>query len=341
MKMNTRQWMVTHEWMVKPMPQKEWIEKRGILLWISEVLSGLGAGLFLVSLFMNNRPGMAIGLLIIICLKLPVHIAYFGKPLRFWRTMPPFSNAWKTSWSARGVAFTMVFTSFALAQLAIGQSDIGGFLGPAATPLYWISGGIAGIFALLTCVYSGFILNSCKSVPFWSTGTLPIVFLLTGIAEGFGLIIAIGLAGGNVNMASAEMWSRVTLTANAFIIIIYLVNASYSSAVGKISVEELITGKVAVVFWVGLIALGIVLPLGISVSSIYAGGGVSSVMQITAIVCHAIGAFSLKYCVLKAGLYQPLIPKVPAVMNAKQQIKAGSSNVLVTPSVRKQSSWQE
>jgi formate-dependent nitrite reductase membrane component NrfD len=341
MKMNTRQWMVTHEWMVKPMPQTEWIERRGILLWISEVLSGLGAGLFLVSLFMNNQPGMAIGLFIIICLKLPVHIAYFGKPLRFWRTMPPFSNAWKTSWSARGVVFTMLFTGFALVQLVIGQPAIGGLLGSAATPLYWISGGIAGIFALLTCIYSGFIMNSCKSVPFWSTGTLPFVFALTGIAEGFGLIMAIGLAGGNVNMASAEMWSRVTLMANALIIVIYMINASYNSAVGKISVKELITGKVAVVFWVGLIAMGIVLPLGISISSIYAGGEVSSMMQITAIVCHAIGAFSLKYCLLKVGLYQPLTPRVPAVTNAQPQVAYGSRNILITPSVGKQSSWQE
>jgi formate-dependent nitrite reductase membrane component NrfD len=339
--MHTRQWMITHEWMVKPMPQKEWIEKRGILVWISEVLSGLGAGLFLVSLFMNNQPGMAIGWLIIMCLKLPVHIAYFGKPLRFWRTMPPFSNAWKTSWSARGVVFTMFFTSFALVQLAIGQPAIGEFLGPAATPLYWIFGGLAGFFALLTCIYSGFIMNSCKSVPFWNTGILPVVFPLTGIAEGFGLIMAIGLAGGDVDMASAAMWSRVTLMVNAFIIIIYLVNASCNSAVGKISVKELITGKVAVVFWVGLIALGIVLPLIISVSSIYAGGEVSSMMQITAIICHAVGAFSLKYCLLKVGLYQPLTPRVPAVTNAKQQVAAGSRSILVTPSVRKQSSWQE
>ena len=45
-KMATRQWMVTHEWMVKPMHQKEWIERRGIMIWVSEVFSSLGSGLF-------------------------------------------------------------------------------------------------------------------------------------------------------------------------------------------------------------------------------------------------------------------------------------------------------
>jgi formate-dependent nitrite reductase membrane component NrfD len=319
--MNTRQWMVTHEWMVKPMPQKEWIERRGILVWISEVLTGLGSGLYLVSLFMNSQLGMAIGWLIIMCLKLPVHIAYFGKPLRFYRTMPPFSNAWKTSWSARGVAFTMVFTIFALMQLIIGQPSVESLIGFDTTPLYWIFGAIAGFFALLTSIYSGFIFRSCKGVPFWNTGILPIVMALTGIADGFGLIMAIWLAGGNVDIATAEMWSRITIVVNAFIIIIYLINAARSSTVGKLSVKELIVGKVAAVFWTGLVVLGIIMPLAISVSSIFAGSEVSSLMMITAIICHTVGAFSLKYCLLKVGIHQPIISSESVRSNAIEGIK--------------------
>jgi formate-dependent nitrite reductase membrane component NrfD len=310
--MQTRQWMTTHEWMVKPMPQREWIERRGILLWLSEVLTGLGSGLYLVSLFMNNQVGMIAGWMIIMCLKLPVHIAYFGKPLRFYRTMPPFSNAWRTSWSARGVVFTMIFAIFALLQLTIGQPSIGALIGSTATPLYWIFGAVAGFFALMTSIYSGFILNSCKGVPFWNSGILPIVLPLTGIADGFGLIMGIGLMGGSVNIAGAEIWSRVTLIVNTFIIIVYLISVSSNSSVGKLSVKELIVGRVAVVFWAGLISLGIMVPLTISVTSLYAGSELSSLMLITAITCHTIGAFSLKYCLLKAGIHQPVIPRATA-----------------------------
>ena len=88
MAMATRQWMVTHEWMVKPMHQKEWIERRGIMIWIAEVFSSLGSGLFLVSLFMNSWWGLLVGWLIIMFLKLPIHVAYFGKPWRFYQTIP-------------------------------------------------------------------------------------------------------------------------------------------------------------------------------------------------------------------------------------------------------------
>jgi formate-dependent nitrite reductase membrane component NrfD len=310
--MQTRQWMTTHEWMVKPMPQKEWIERRGMMVCISEVFTGLGSGLYLVSLFVNNWWGMAVGWLIIIFLKIPVHLAYFGKPFRFYRTMPPFSKAWRTSWSARGIVFTIFFCSFALVQLTVGQPYIKILIGPAAMPLYWVFGALAGLSALFTGVYSGFIMNYCKSVPFWNTGILPIVFPLAGISDGFGLIMAIGLAGGDVNIASAEMWGRVTLMVNTFIIIIYLINASCDSAVARLSVRELIVGRVAVAFWGGLIVLGIMVPLAISVSSFFTGAEASSIMLITAITCHTIGAFSLKYCLLKVGIHRPIIPKVSA-----------------------------
>src|SRR4030042_1704158 len=203
--MQTRQWMVTHDWMVKPMPQRECIERRGMVVWIAEVFTSLGSGLYLVSLFMNSWWGMVIDWLIIMFLKLPVHLAYFGKPLRFYRTIPPFSNAWKTSWFARGILFTIFFSSFAFVQLVVGYPYITDLLGAAAAPLYYVFATLAGIFALMTGIYGGFIMNYCKSVPFWNTGILPLVFVLAGIADGFGLIIGIGLAGGDVNIASAAL----------------------------------------------------------------------------------------------------------------------------------------
>jgi formate-dependent nitrite reductase membrane component NrfD len=312
--MQTRQWMVTHDWMVKPMPQKEWIERRGMMVWIAEVFTSLGTGLYLVSLFMNNWWGMAAGWVIIMFMKLPIHLAYFGKPLRFFRTIPPFSNAWKTSWFARGILFTIFFSTFSFIQLFIRNPffDFAPYLGAADAPLYWVFAALGAIFALLTGVYGGFIMNYCKSVPFWNTGILPVVFLLAGIADGFGLIMGIGLAGGDVNIASAETWSRIILITNAFIIAVYIISANYTSAVAKLSVRELIVGHVAVAFWGGIIVLGIIVPLAISVSSYYTGTEATSVMLISAIICHTLGAFALKYCLLKVGIHRPILPKVAA-----------------------------
>jgi len=312
-RMATRQWMITHEWMVKPMHQREWIERRGIMIWIAETFTSLGAGLYLVSLFINSWWGLLVGWLIIMFLKLPIHIAYFGKPWRFYRTMPPFSNAWKTSWFARGILFSVFFGTFGFIQLVFGQPDLADLIGRSvANPIYYTFGVLAGLNALGVGIYGGFIMNYVKGIPFWNQGLLPVVIMLAGVADGFGLIMGVGLAGGDASVAWAETGSRYLLLINILLIVVYMISAGYSSAVAKLSIKELLTGPSAFMFWGGLIILGLVVPAGISVISLFSGEEASSILLVIAIAAHTIGAFALKYCILKVGIYRPLLPKVAA-----------------------------
>jgi len=310
--MATRQWMATHEWMVKPMHQKEWIERRGIMIWIAETFTSLGSGLFLVSLFVNSWWGLLVGWLIIMFLKLPLHIAYFGKPWRFYRTMPPFSNAWKTSWFARGILFSVFFGTFAFIQLLAGQPDIANWLGSSiATPIYYVFGILAGLNALGVGIYGGFIMNYVKGIPFWNQGLLPIVIMLAGVADGFGLIMGVGLAGGDASVHWAEMGSRYLLLINILLIVTYLISAGYTSPTAKLSIQELIKGRTSFMFWGGLVFLGLAVPAVISLFGLISGEEANALL-ITAIAAHTLGAFALKYCLLKVGIYRPLLPKIAA-----------------------------
>ena len=311
--MATRQWMTTHEWMVKPMHQREWIERRGIMIWIAETFTSLGAGLYLVSLFINSWWGLLIGWLIIMFLKLPIHIAYFGKPWRFYRTMPPFSNAWKTSWFARGILFSVFFGTFGFIQLVFGQPDFVNLIGNSiAIAIYYTFAVLAGFSAMGVGIYGGFIMNYVKGIPFWNQGLLPVVIMLAGVADGFGLIMGVGLAGGDASLAWAEAGSRYLLLINILLIVTYLISAGYTSAVAKLSIQELLKGPSAFMFWVGLIFVGLVVPAVISAVSLFSGGEASSVLLIIAIAAHTLGAFALKYCILKVGIYRPLFPRVAA-----------------------------
>jgi len=67
----------------------------------------------------------------------------------------------------------------------------------------------------MTGSYGGFIMNFCKSVPFWNTGILPIVFILA-VSPWIRFNHRSKLAGGGGDLATAELWSRVTLSINAF-----------------------------------------------------------------------------------------------------------------------------
>jgi formate-dependent nitrite reductase membrane component NrfD len=275
--------------------QTEWIDRRGIFLWIAFYAGGLGGGLYLVSLYFNSLWGMFLSWLIIAVVKGGAHFIYLGKPLRFWR----IAFRPNSSWLARGIIFVFTFVVFAAVQLSLS---------------YWLPGTaveiafkvLAGMAALAVTVYTGFVLNTVKAVPFWNSMLLPLLFVLCGVLGGFGLSVIIGLNGGNVNITAAEAGSRWLLIINALLIIVYLWAAANREATGKKSVMEQMRGNLAPVFWIGIVVLGIVIPLAIAFSSYFAGG-VSSSLLVTGVICEVIGGLALRYCVLKAGAYKPLV----------------------------------
>jgi hypothetical protein len=66
--------MEIYHWMINYTRQTEWIDRRGLILWIAFYTGGLGGGLYLVSLFFNSIWGMFIGWLIVAVLKGGAHL---------------------------------------------------------------------------------------------------------------------------------------------------------------------------------------------------------------------------------------------------------------------------
>jgi formate-dependent nitrite reductase membrane component NrfD len=285
-----------HEWMVNYTRQTEWIDRRGILLWIAFYAGGLGGGLYLVSLIFNSLWGMFISWLIIAVIKGGTHLMYLGKPWRAWRiiTRP------QTSWLARGFIFVILFVGLGAVQMMLSHW----LPGSAAEIAFKV---LAGIMALGVATYTGIILKNVKGVPFWNSLLLPVLFVICGVLGGFGLAVVIALNGGGINLDAAETGSRWLLLANVLLIVIYLWQTSRRESIGKQSVLEQIRGENAPVFWIGVVLFGIVIPLAIALSGIIVH--VPSALLITAVVCEIIGGLALRYCVLKAGAYKPLVAK--------------------------------
>jgi formate-dependent nitrite reductase membrane component NrfD len=285
-----------HEWMVNYTRQTEWIDRRGIFLWIAFYAGGLGGGLYLVSLIFNSLWGVFISWLIIAVIKGGTHLMYLGKPWRAWRivTRP------QTSWLARGFIFVMLFVGLGAVQMMLSHW----LPGSAAEIAFKV---LAGIMAFGVATYTGIILKNVKGVPFWNSLLLPVLFVICGVLGGFGLAVVIALNGGGINLDAAETGSRWLLLANVLLIVIYLWQTSRRESIGKQSVLEQIRGENAPVFWIGVVLFGIVIPLAIALSGIIVH--VPSALLITAVVCEIIGGLALRYCVLKAGAYKPLVAK--------------------------------
>ena len=287
-----------YEFMASYTPQREWIEKRGVLLWFAFFFIELGAGTFMVSSIFRSAAGMLAGWLTCALLGGGFHIIFLGKPLRSWRMV--FSSGWKTSWISRGLIFVIVF-------LASGLAYMGSTLwSNPPTPLL----AVTNIFAFLTVIYGGFAMNYVNGIPLWNTALLPILYVISGLWSGAETTLGIFLAQGKVVSGIAvEEAIRILLIGFVLLIAVYLISVRYTSPAGKVSVRYMILSKWLPLFWIAVVILGMVVPLvTVSTSFIIGLETIPAVFLYAAIFFGLVGDLAMRYLILRCGLYSPLVP---------------------------------
>ena len=277
-----------YEFMVKYTPQKDWIEGAGVLIAIAFFLGGVCGGLYLASLFFDSMLGMFIAWLLALLMGI-VDMGHLSKPLRFWRMiLKP-----RTSWISRGFILIWLFLGCAAIQLALSYWAPG-----TAETVFKV---LAGIMAFGVAIYSGFVVGFVGAIKLWNSAIIPILFVIAGLAGGLAVLLlaSIGEAAQSTDVAVVM---RVVLVGYAVFVAIYLWVTTYESAVARDSVMRIIQGSIAPIFWIGVVLLGIVIPIIILfVTSASAALGIAAVFAI-------LGGVTLRYVILKAGVYSPLVP---------------------------------
>src|SRR4030066_90944 len=125
--------MKPYNWMVQYTPQTSWIERRGVVIWLSMYSGILGGGAYLASLFFNSLAGMLISWLIVVFIKGGLHIAHAERPLKLWRIiLRP-----QTSWISRGLILTVAMIVLGAIQLIFSYTMPGT---PLETIFKWLAG---------------------------------------------------------------------------------------------------------------------------------------------------------------------------------------------------------
>lgn len=288
--------MKPYEWMVKHTPQTEWINGRGILFWIAFFFIELGAGMFLVSSIFGNLLGQIIGWLICAVLGGGFHLIYLGHPLRFYRMiLRP-----QTSWISRGLLFVSGFLFLAVLNILLS------FYGVPSKVVFVLT----NILAFLTIIYGGFAMSYINGIPLWNSALLPILFVVAGLWGGAELSLAVQLGSGGPAISNVRLEDFIRILLVSFIVVFptYLISARYASPVGKTSVREIVKGKWWHYFWIGVVLLGIVLPIGVVVGTMAVGfEAIPAVLLYFSVACELIGDLILRYLILKNGFYNPLV----------------------------------
>ena len=282
--------------MVKYTQQKEWIDGRGNFIAFAFFLGGISGGLYLASSYFESLLGQLVAWLLALLMGVS-YMIHLSKPFRFWRMfMKP-----GTSWIARGFIFIMLFIGFTFIQLILSQ-----WVPDAAAAITTFTV-LAGIFAFAQSIYTGFAVSYVSAIKIWNSAILPILFVVCGITGGLAILLAIMMGGSHAQLVALENVTRVMLIAFAIIVGVYLWNTTYSSVTAKDSVVRLIRGSLAPLFWIGVFLFGILIPIAISVSTYFAGEAATGLL-ITAVASEIIGGLALRFAILKAGVYSPLLP---------------------------------
>jgi len=284
-----------YDFMVKPQQQKDWIDGRGNFIAFAFFLGGISGGLYLVSAYFDNLLGMFIAFLLAACMGLS-YMLHLTHPMRFWRMlMRP-----GTSWIARGFIFIFLFLGFTVLQLIFSQWV------PDAKAIITTLKVLAGIFAFAQSIYTGFAVSYVSAIKIWNTAIVPVLFVTCGLTGGLAILLAVMIGQDSTQITPLENIIRVVLIALAVIIGVYLWNTTYSSVSARDAIKRLVGGTLAPLFWIGVFLFGIIIPVAISVATYFAEA--SSALMITAVVSEIVGGLALRFAILKAGMYTPLLP---------------------------------
>ncbi|MEP7369551.1 MAG: NrfD/PsrC family molybdoenzyme membrane anchor subunit [Dermatophilaceae bacterium] len=164
---------------------------------------------------------------------------------------------------------------------------------------------IAGVLALSTAVYTGFLLSVPPSFPLLNSLMLPVLFTVSALSTGLSAAVLGGyvLARREGVVLDLQQWSRVHigLLVVEFAALLAWLGVGSASVAGNASVQQLISGDLAPVFWVGLVLAGLVGPiLAFVIETALRGSGHRLALAGEAGVLA--GGLALRYLVLLAAV---------------------------------------
>jgi formate-dependent nitrite reductase membrane component NrfD len=281
-------------------PQREWGEGRGIFLVIGHFLVGVAAGAWLFGLLFEYLPGLIAAFLLAGGGGV-AHLAFLGRPERFWR----MARQVKTAWVARGFVGLTLFMAGAVLYLP--PLAIAAWPWTADSTIAWIGWVMAAAGMAVLIGYMGFVYTASKGIPFWNSALHPVLYMAYALRGGAAaLLVAMAVLGA----PSEETLARLTtiwIVVTAVVMVLFALEIQGAltggNAAARRSVREMLTGRVAVYFYGGTLVLGLLVPL-----ALVSGKLAPMSLPVLAAVglLSALGDFFMKYTTIRAGIYFPL-----------------------------------
>ena len=289
-------------------------------LWMAGMAGGAYFAAYLIGLLGGDKEKrllkaatyMGIPFVLIGVLTLVIDL---GEPLRAWHLfLKPGASVWRIIpgigvGGLRGWPFGLSF--FPVSPMSMGSwilviwtvvavLMILLWITKALAPLGKLLALIGFVFAILMMTYTGVVL-AASSQPLWSTSfLLPALFVSSAVATGVAaLMIVTRLAGKRESVLGVSQF-RLLLTILIIVQLIVLVGFLVWLAVAG-EMGALLSGGIAIAFWVGAIALGLIVPLVVEILALRKKAEVTGVVLLISPLLVALGGFVLRAVVVIAG----------------------------------------
>jgi protein NrfD len=145
-------------------------------------------------------------------------------------------------------------------------------------------------------IYTGILLSAFSARPFWNSGVLGPLFLVSGLSTAAALVALISREKGE-----KEMFTRIDLgliVVELALVGLFLINLASGSAQHIEALESVTGGPYTMVFWVLFVGIGLVIPLLLEMLEMR---GIAKSIAILAPVLVLIGGYALRQVMVDVG----------------------------------------
>jgi formate-dependent nitrite reductase membrane component NrfD len=155
---------------------------------------------------------------------------------------------------------------------------------------------IAIPFAIALGIYTGILLSAFGARPFWNSGVLGPLFLVSGMSTAAALVALIAR-----QRSEKELFTKldiVLIVAELALVALFIVNLATGSSQHIEALGSVIGGSYTFVFWVLFVGVGLLIPLLLELLEI---SGINRRLAVLAPVLVLVGGYVLRQVMIDAG----------------------------------------
>ena len=172
-------------------------------------------------------------------------------------------------------------------------------------------------------IYTGILLGAIPSRPLWNTPMLAQLFLFSAMSSGTAMVLIVTALLGAWNKNGFEEERRLLISTDVVLIVLevfmlipFLLHHALSTWSSASSIELIVGGEYTVWFWIGVVLLGILLPLAIEGYELFpvvlkeGAARYSLALSAASGVLVLVGGFVLRFVFVYAGQASHFLPLV-------------------------------